>query len=434
MKFKALIFTILIYVQLNAQKDIKIVKIDNSHYPDVELTIKTNSGFDSLKLKIKENNESIKFKITDIELNEYADERRYLFLFEKDFPSGIRNLMQTEINAVKKQDKINIGIIYKQVKGKEQIYFVSPEFSKNIYFFKNFVENYSPQILYPFSHKQQTKISDYLFAENQSFAKFGIIFIGNSANYRFSFLKRLKNIPFYVLQINNISKEEEDKVIKICMNSGGIYTSEKDEKKFRSVIERYKEDISLSFSPEKITNLKRISFHLNSGKRETEISVKYNNFYKSYKIFKPEKNVLTHKEIYLTIFSSVLLVLVILLLISLRKEHQKRKILSSRISKKITENFAKPIEINLKGSGLNKTYFFEKHLIRIGRNPENDVSIPDPTVSGNHAIINKQGTDFVIQDLGSTNGIIINKKKVKKQVLKPGDKIKLGGVVMFVRF
>jgi len=97
-------------------------------------------------------------------------------------------------------------------------------------------------------------------------------------------------------------------------------------------------------------------------------------------------------------------------------------------------NITIPIEINIKGKGLNKTYFFEKHLIRIGRNKDNDIVIPDSTVSGNHAIINKQGKEFTIQDLGSTNGVIVNKKKVKKQVLKTGDQIKLGGIVMFVRF
>ncbi len=93
----------------------------------------------------------------------------------------------------------------------------------------------------------------------------------------------------------------------------------------------------------------------------------------------------------------------------------------------------KPIEINVKTKGFNKTYFFEKHIISIGRSSTNDIIIPDRTVSGSHAVINKEGEFFKIQDLGSTNGVVVNQKKIKTQKLISKDKIKLGGAILIVR-
>ncbi len=434
MKFVTALLLILISIQIFSQEEIRIVKVDNSHYPDIEMLIKCDKKFDAKKLKITENKKLLTYTTKDIPVNEFHPDRAFLFLFKKMAGTEIIKFIQKEVNAVKKKDKLNIGVIYKDDSETENVFFVSPEFSNNILYFKNFAEQYSENIIYPISYKKQKAIFKYLFSDNKTGQNSGIIFIGNSQNVEFSLLKNQKNIPVYILQIGKITKEKEEERIKICMNSGGMYTAENEEKKFHSVIERYKEDIALNTSFNQTSVLKKLNFHLSEEKKKTMIIVKYGTLLKSFELFKPNKNSLSQKELYLTIFSFLLLLSVILLLVSLRKEHQKQKKLSERISKKITDNFAKPIEINIRGSGINKTYFFEKHIIRIGRNPDNDVVIPDTTVSGKHAIINKQGKEFLIQDLGSTNGIIINNKSVKKQILKTGEKIKLGGVVMFVRF
>ncbi len=87
----------------------------------------------------------------------------------------------------------------------------------------------------------------------------------------------------------------------------------------------------------------------------------------------------------------------------------------------------------MKTKGFNKTYFFEKHIIRIGRSSDNDIIIPDRTVSGSHAVINKEGDSYMIQDIGSTNGVMLNQKKVKKHKLRSRDKIKLGSAILILR-
>ena len=62
----------------------------------------------------------------------------------------------------------------------------------------------------------------------------------------------------------------------------------------------------------------------------------------------------------------------------------------------------------------------------IGRKSDCDVSIKDPAVSGNHARLQKMGDGYIIQDLGSTNGIHYKGRRIKQQMLKNEDVITIG--------
>ncbi|MEE9320562.1 MAG: FHA domain-containing protein [Granulosicoccus sp.] len=71
-------------------------------------------------------------------------------------------------------------------------------------------------------------------------------------------------------------------------------------------------------------------------------------------------------------------------------------------------------------------------VIEIGRRTNNDVCIPDLSVSGLHARINFDNGDAWIEDLHSTNGSYINGRLISRQRLNNGDEIVLGKVL--VRF
>src|SRR5688572_9746815 len=55
---------------------------------------------------------------------------------------------------------------------------------------------------------------------------------------------------------------------------------------------------------------------------------------------------------------------------------------------------------------------FRKSSVRIGRNPLNDLHVEQPFVSQFHAVVETEGTDLVLRDLGSTNGSIVAGQKL----------------------
>jgi len=438
MKFKLLIIIVFFTLSITAQKDIKIVKIDNSDYPNIELLIKNVKSLDTSQLQIFENKQKRDYLISDVPYKEIKKERRILFLLNSAEAGSLKNLLKEEISNLKNADQINVGIMTKGETGKIHIFWLAPEFSRNRQFFTDYFDriNSDFKLRKGKNCKDEKKIQTYLFSANSEFKNAGIIIIGNLENNDLNFCTELEKnapAPIYVLQTKQIEKEKEDKIIEICMKSGGMYTQSKSNKDGLKILKRYNEDISLVPFNTK-TSLEKISFQVSGKNNKTKIKVIYGKYSRSFNITKQKKIFLSDKETSLTVFSSILLLFIIFLLARCRKNRKK----TNKQNKKIVElqpaNITIPIEINVKGKGLNKTYFFEKHLIRIGRNTENDIVIPDTTVSGNHAIINKQGKEFVIQDLGSTNGVVVNQKKTKKKTLKTGDKIKLGGIVMFVRF
>jgi hypothetical protein len=62
----------------------------------------------------------------------------------------------------------------------------------------------------------------------------------------------------------------------------------------------------------------------------------------------------------------------------------------------------------------------------IGRSRECEIQIADPNVSRQHAELRHEGDTWVVVDLGSTNGIEVNGRRVKRATLEQGDRISLG--------
>ena len=66
----------------------------------------------------------------------------------------------------------------------------------------------------------------------------------------------------------------------------------------------------------------------------------------------------------------------------------------------------------------------------IGRGGENDIALADWEVSRSHARMSLQNSTWVIEDLGSANGIIFSGKRVIQKVLKSGDSFQVGGITL----
>jgi len=68
----------------------------------------------------------------------------------------------------------------------------------------------------------------------------------------------------------------------------------------------------------------------------------------------------------------------------------------------------------------------DKERITIGRRADNDVCLPYPAVSGEHAAVVTILADSFLEDLGSTNGTLVNGKAVAKHFLVDHDMIDIG--------
>ena len=67
---------------------------------------------------------------------------------------------------------------------------------------------------------------------------------------------------------------------------------------------------------------------------------------------------------------------------------------------------------------------------RLGRRPDNDVCLPYPAVSGEHAAVVTILDDSFLEDLGSTNGTLVNGAAVAKHFLRDRDEIDVGRHVL----
>lgn len=85
------------------------------------------------------------------------------------------------------------------------------------------------------------------------------------------------------------------------------------------------------------------------------------------------------------------------------------------------------------GGKPTRTYSLAKPVVMLGRLPESDVVVSDPGASRQHARISNSNGEFVLDDLGSTNGTLVNDEAVRERVLGDGDRITIGETVLEFR-
>ena len=108
------------------------------------------------------------------------------------------------------------------------------------------------------------------------------------------------------------------------------------------------------------------------------------------------------------------------------KNGDKKKVVRKSLGLEITESGE---NANLKRGSIIPV----QRGISFGRKEDNNVVMVDPYASGHHARVYLKNTDYLLEDLGSTNGTLLNGEKLEgKAVLKSGDEIKIGSAVFKV--
>ncbi len=80
----------------------------------------------------------------------------------------------------------------------------------------------------------------------------------------------------------------------------------------------------------------------------------------------------------------------------------------------------------VKGKDAGKEMVLQKALVSLGKLPENDLVLTDPTVSRRHAVVEEKPEGYVLRDLDSTNGTFVDGVRVREGYLTPGAIIRLG--------
>ncbi|GAB4300956.1 MAG: hypothetical protein Kow0096_21390 [Thiohalomonadaceae bacterium] len=80
-----------------------------------------------------------------------------------------------------------------------------------------------------------------------------------------------------------------------------------------------------------------------------------------------------------------------------------------------------------------RSYPLVRERTTVGRHGDSDIRLDDQAVSTHHAVLCLESTPYlegyqnvVLEDLGSTNGTLVNGEPVDRQVLHQGDLIRIG--------
>ena len=78
--------------------------------------------------------------------------------------------------------------------------------------------------------------------------------------------------------------------------------------------------------------------------------------------------------------------------------------------------------------GITSSHDLTDDSITVGRLPDNVIQIDDASVSSHHAELTRDGDDYILRDLDSTNGTRLNGVSHREGKLKDGDQITFGNI------
>jgi pSer/pThr/pTyr-binding forkhead associated (FHA) protein len=84
----------------------------------------------------------------------------------------------------------------------------------------------------------------------------------------------------------------------------------------------------------------------------------------------------------------------------------------------------------LEGPGAPKTYILELDETVIGRSVQAHISIDSTLLSRRHLALRKRSGEFRAHDLDSSNGVFLNGVKIHSAVLREGDALQIGDVLL----
>jgi len=82
--------------------------------------------------------------------------------------------------------------------------------------------------------------------------------------------------------------------------------------------------------------------------------------------------------------------------------------------------------VQIEGEGAEATAYALGAAVRLGRAEDNDICLLNRGISRHHAVITATVQGYVLRDLGSQNGTVVNGERIAERTLADGDQIALG--------
>src|SRR5919205_595730 len=79
-----------------------------------------------------------------------------------------------------------------------------------------------------------------------------------------------------------------------------------------------------------------------------------------------------------------------------------------------------------RGPNAGARFLLDHDVTTSGRHPDSDIFLDDVTVSRRHAEFHREGGTFTVRDVGSLNGMYVNRERVESATLSNGDEVQIG--------
>ncbi len=79
-----------------------------------------------------------------------------------------------------------------------------------------------------------------------------------------------------------------------------------------------------------------------------------------------------------------------------------------------------------RGPNAGSRFLLDSDVTTAGRHPDSDIFLDDVTVSRRHAEFAREGSGFVVRDVGSLNGTYLNRERIDVAGLAGGDEVQIG--------
>ena len=78
------------------------------------------------------------------------------------------------------------------------------------------------------------------------------------------------------------------------------------------------------------------------------------------------------------------------------------------------------------GGRVGESFAVDRERTTIGRRPDSEVFLDDVTVSRDHALLVRRGSEWYLDDCGSLNGTYVNRRRIESHRLVDGDELQVG--------